>query len=324
MAAIFKCDGSLNFLKHAPNEPHEQRRDLPSWCVDFSKITWDSYAFGRAVSEKETIELKGYVNAFTHDPHLGTLRVAGRFLGNVNQTDLLAEKPLSPWKSEVASNFSSQRKISADRGRVMTSLADFLQRVLAFTCDAGKAFESRFGRQAALKRIATGEIWKIINRLGSVGSASRMTDLKLNLAFVSDKEDSPRLDPFVLIERSVRELIPSYADGLRRSGLYYPLPHLPKITRADKIMFDFLLMWTFSSRGCSWLVTKNGYVARVGGEVRKDDVLCRISGCEDLCILRPGDGETFELVCMCRSPDFQEADFLQWMNEAEEREFVLR
>ena len=322
MVAILKSEKSLEFLKHASDDRQLQ---LPSWCVDFSKSYWVlSDEDSRSPSIENATVVERYLNAITHDPHSGTLRVLGKPLGKAAFSGSLAVKREPPNCSELGLRFLNtlfRQQTSPTPAQTLAVVDGLFKRIFDFTLGAYKGLEIRLGPEEALQRITAGKIWETIGRCVSPRTLSSNA---CHLKGISIDEEEDQINDYSIMEAFAREFHPEYANSLRRYGIYRPLPTLPKRKRLYQTLGETFLSLIRGGHECFWLVTRNGFMALVEKELREGDLLCLIPGCETPCILRPAGGETFQLLGMAVSTDFREVDFRRWTKDAEEREFVLR
>ena len=236
MVAIFNSYKTLDFLKHAPKG---RQLDLPSWCADISKKNWND-SVSIELSEG-TVEIGRYVNPIVHNPHSGTLRVAGKILDIIWRSDLLAA-PLTSSTSKLSSSLLRKvfhGQVNPFREDAFRLLADFINRVIIFTFSAYEGFELRLGTEEASKRIAAGNIWEAIGKCQLIRILSRAACAAEGI-MISEEED--QANDYSLTGEYVRETIPTWGNNMHRFNFYSPLPTLPKRKRLRQSLLQTLLL----------------------------------------------------------------------------------
>ena len=306
MVAIIKASKNLDFLVHAPEDRNMQ---LPSWCADFSKQSWDSQDTSDISPNKDGDEATELFE-INHDPINETIEVPVVVLGEVS----LAEPFDSQWMGMDPAAFPPEmldRSLPEPEPQRFKS-SEFLHSMQRLSLAAYMAFANNHGREEALKKLVAGEVWEMVCNSMPLRFFSRIAAARRGIV-PEDNDDIP--DSYAELERFVYDMLPTWGDVLEEIKLiaYEPGPPLQKSSEIYRKSLLFSLMLAIqTTAGRYWFVAAEmKHVGRAEKEVKPQDLLCLFPGCQLPAIVRPSQQGTYRLVSMahcCEISSFKERE----------------
>ena len=315
---ILQTARSLNFLVEAMSE---HKHNVPSWCVDFSRADWNNYT--RKLAWSPTEEESGSSgklpkSTIHHHRDQGTLGVSGLVVGQIKYFTKLSANPdaMQLWDFFQI----SERSLSDEQTATMSEIFErFVALVAKFTTNAKTFLERRLGTSKAQSRLASGEVWKAINKdvtfldllyvqtWKDSDKYQRITKLiTKNLTF---KQGYSLISDYAILDGFCQMYHSAYGDiAAQEWGASKPLlPDSPEIKEWVK---RSLLKITIRAGDHSLIATDTGYLGLAPTAVKgviEDDILVIIHGCNLPAIIRPGDRD-YQLVTFAHVSDMMKGE----------------
>ncbi|KAL8942687.1 MAG: hypothetical protein Q9211_001285 [Gyalolechia sp. 1 TL-2023] len=164
MVHVLQSLSNVNFLIHAMNP--RASKDVPSWCVDFSKQNWNSYTITLGWrGELKDADDKGASkehpkSMILHDPGHGTIKISGTVVGSIVHV-----QSVNCETSSLAKSLAKQRETTAHSHPQARELRERLfhlvvDDMITFTQATRTTLESRLSKAEVLQYIAAGTVWK--------------------------------------------------------------------------------------------------------------------------------------------------------------------
>ena len=151
--------GGISWLQYAKNTTMS---DLPSWCIDFS-TDWKKNASGFLSSLDSWSESKIENPDLANVIELGIIRVKGAELGRVKLSQ------------HVFAQTEGISSTSTSLLEIMKLMEAFGETMRPFFAAIYAILQDQFGNEEACKRLASGEIWKLVGQ-GEDGLSSQRRD----------------------------------------------------------------------------------------------------------------------------------------------------
>ena len=287
MLNSFQTSGDTELLIQATGS---KNLELPSWCVDFSKVGWNKrsselfqfYSFGHGdPSFNPGLALQGQP---AHHPKLGELIIPGKLIGRV-----LYALPLP--KSGSA---RPPRALSIEKNP--SKKLDFeawISLVAEFRSQMYEVLHVRKSQDQVLEVMNSGEVWKI-------AAAGQPFNHAVSHFEEKAPKDGEKWD-FRTVERYLTTL--SERSGLTGTDVTSTVP-----TEMEMAAMTWAYNLFLRSSDCALFVTDTAYAGRAAHPIREGDVLCMLYGCSRPLVLRKSHRDAYNLVTYTYTHDVKQDD----------------
>ena len=293
MKTIFTSCGNLDFLGYIEAD---RRLDLPSWCADFSKKAYTERYNTASASTEYDRNAQTEIMDIAHYPKTGILKVAGTIIGKVGWCQRIYSGGLwggKEGKEKETDPAHKSRKISSN-----DLVVEVMNKILSLTLLVYNALKLRCGEEEAVRRIAAGEVWRVLCNGEMIDAFVKQACFLFNIYIDGDDLPQDRLDlpqTYEAMERLARGAVPSWSEILHRHGIH--LPNLDPIPDEMKVVVVATVRYLASlTMGNCLLFTGSNYFAHANNHVQQGDFLCSLFGCRDPVVLRPLGENTCQFV----------------------------
>lgn len=293
--------GGLGWLRYAKNK---NMSDLPSWCIDFS-TNWTKNDRGFLSSSYFPSEsrLCGQPG-LTKIGELDSILVQGIKLGRVRLSAQRRGDPKNEGVSFIPTSIAEEMKL----------VEDFGETIRPFFAAVHTTLQEQLGDREACKRLASGDIWKLIG-YGEDGLSSQRRDAE---RWASRLETHLWLvDPQWRATSRPWSQVPSKLTSTQLKLLeqgHYILDLVEQgYIRMDAELYECgsqLVYLIHCLSDCSFFIASdasNTYYGKADGMAEEDDVLCLLSGFNLPAILRHKQG-SFKLVGFACVPSLSQPE----------------
>ncbi|KAL8941852.1 MAG: hypothetical protein Q9216_001996 [Gyalolechia sp. 2 TL-2023] len=326
MVHILQSSSNMNFLIQAMNPRNS--REVPSWCVDFSRHHWNSYTTACGWrDDSQDVENKGASyeqprSMILHDQRRGTIKISGTVVGSIEH--------VYPWKRE---NCRLAKRSYLDltscllepqQRRLQQQNLDIMLKVMIYLTQlARQTLESRLSEGEVLLSLASGQVWKTIGK----GRALRPP-------VFSEQYNSPLPNQYSLIEKFAQQESAEYrsiaAEWSHLGPDFSSQQNQPRISPEllkDLQNWALHIMYEIVSecRDETFITTDSGYIGRAPtavNAVERGDLLVIIYGCRIPVILR-SQGQAYKVVTFSDVTDLMNGEFFNDLKPPTRR-FTLR
>ncbi|KAL9601238.1 MAG: hypothetical protein Q9219_002643 [cf. Caloplaca sp. 3 TL-2023] len=331
MAHILKSGPTLNFLRSAINP--RANKEIPSWCVDFSKPGWNDYfeacrwcGFYRDDTKKGASGNQEKA-VILHDPAQGTIGISGTVVGSINYPHVCKRGSGSLTRPEYT-QIMAQAPFDEQRQHQWHIFNFVLDEVKDFAVAARSALESRLGVAESHRSLDLGAIWKTVTKGRSLRPSPMSTFSPL-----SDRWKKSLPNDYAALEKFAQKESTVYGEVARDwSCAWANHPHgqqaeadIRFLEELEAWAFDVISFVGFELKDETFIMTDSGYLGNAPtavNEVEMGDLVCIIHGCSVPAILR-SQGEAYTLVTFSYVTDLMDGEFFQG-SKRQTREFTLR
>lgn len=270
--------GGLGWLRYAKDK---NMSDLPSWCIDFS-TKWINNDRGFLSSSYFPSESRLYGQpGLTKTGELDSILVQGTELGQIN---LSAQRRGDPNNEGVY--------IPTSIAEEMKMVEGFSETIRPFFAAIHTSLREQFGDRQACKRLASGDVWKLIGH-GEDGLSSQRRDAE---RWASRLETHLWLvDPQWRAASKPWSVVPSKLTSTQLDLIQHGYIQMDAELHECGSQLVYLI---HRLSDCSFFIASdvsNTYYGKADGMAEEGDILCRLSGFNTPAILRPKQG-SFKLV----------------------------
>lgn len=155
----------MEFLVHAM---HRRKADgVPSWCVDFLRPDWSSYAracgWYRSSGRRTRASGREPQSRVSHDPVQGTIEVLGTVIGCINHVHSSQCGPSTLTdleKTRYLENYRAEHPDVEQRQFLHHQYEYLIDDVKAFGYAAQRALRKSFSQDEVLQMLSSGIVWK--------------------------------------------------------------------------------------------------------------------------------------------------------------------